>query len=145
MDESYDIPNELYLDLEAFVCHLYGGKGNNVDKLRSEIFWKTLRTKDRVIELSLLPPCRKSLMLHIKRSNYISRIWRQAEVDMMVIEKPSDHGWNEDLSLCWPSQFLPDCLVSDVDVSQDNVTEYDFDTDSEDEVVSDEANSDIEE
>ena len=36
--ESYDIANESYIDLGAFACHLYGEKGNDVDKQRTEIF-----------------------------------------------------------------------------------------------------------
>ena len=58
---SYEIDERVFSELEAFVCNLYGGKGNDANQLRSNIFWRVLKTKNRIIDLSLLPPCRMSL------------------------------------------------------------------------------------
>ena len=120
--------------MEKFVCSLYGGKGDDVNKLRAEIFWKTWNKKGQVIDLSLLPPCRSSLRLHIQRSNYIARIWRQANLDVMDLEPPQNHGWNEDYSLKWPSVMVPEDIVRSIEDELDQDEENnDYDTDSEDE------------
>ena len=137
---DYEVSKQLYKDLETFVCRLYGGKGDDVNELCSEIFWRTLKTKKRIINLTLLPPCRMSLHLHIRRSNYIARIWRQTETDMMELENPKDHGWNDDFSLQWPEDVFPTDVMRQLD---DEITEEsDYDTDSDDEVDQDEDEDD---
>ena len=52
--------------LKEFVCHLYEGKGKSVDELRYKKFENVYRTKNKIQDLSLLPPCRRSLVLHLK-------------------------------------------------------------------------------
>ena len=134
---SYDISEQLYLDMERYVCSLYGGKGDDVNKLRAEIFWRTWNKKGQVIDLSVLPPCRSSLHLHIQRSNYIARIWRQANKDMMDLQPPQSHGWNEDFSLKWPNVIIPEDVVRSIDEElgqhEENDADDIYDTDSEDE------------
>ena len=62
--------------LEEFVCHLYGGKGKSVDELKYKKFESVYRAKNKIQDLSLLPPCRRSLVLYLKRANYIARMWK---------------------------------------------------------------------
>ena len=45
------------------------------------------KNKKRVIDIFHLPPCRSSLKLHARGSNYIAKIWRQA--DQKIIWKSS--------------------------------------------------------
>ena len=52
--------------LEEFVCHLYGGKGKSVDELKYKKFESVYRAKNKIQDLSLLPPCRRSLVLYLK-------------------------------------------------------------------------------
>ena len=134
LGESYEISEQMYKDLETFVCRLYGGKGDDVNKLRSEIFWRTLKKKGQVIDLSLLPPCRISLHLHTRRSNFIARIWRQADRDMMELEVPQDHGWNDDFSLEWPQDMFPEDVIKEIVTDSNEESDYDTDSDSNDEV-----------
>ena len=54
------------------------------------------KNKKRVIDIFHLPPCRSSLKLHARGSNYIAKIWRQADQKIMVFESPQQHEWNED-------------------------------------------------
>ena len=134
LGKSYEVSEELHKEMEKFVCSLYGGKGDNINKLYPEIFWKTWNKKGQVIDLSLPPPCRSSLRLHIQRSNYIARIWRQANLDVMDLEPPQNHGWNEDYSLKWPSVMVPEDIVRSIEDELDQDEENnDYDTDSEDE------------
>ena len=85
---TYEVSDQLVKQLEAYVCALYGIKGTNVDEARNFMFWNRLKKRKKVIGLSMLPPCKKSLLLHIKLSNYISGIWRQASVAEMDIQDP---------------------------------------------------------
>ena len=104
------------------------------EKVRMSTSWRTYKKKGQVIDLSLLPPCRSSLHLHIQRSNYIVRIWRQESMDMIDLQPPQRHGWNEDLSLKWPEVIVPENVVKEIDKELDLNEESHYDTDSEDEV-----------
>ena len=73
--------------------------------------WKTLRKKNRIIDLLLLPPCNDSLKLHVNRSNYVAKIWRQSEKDIIAYDDPQKHGWNGDFSLQWVTKILPTEVV----------------------------------
>ena len=61
-------------------------------------------------------------------------IWRQASMDMMDLQPPQHHGWNEDLSLKWPELIVPEDVVKEIDEELGQNEESDYDTDSEDEV-----------
>ena len=51
--------------LEEFICLLYGSRRvKKVDDLRHQLFQKTYQQKNKIIDLSLLPPCQQTLRLH---------------------------------------------------------------------------------
>ena len=111
LGNSWEINEDNLRVFEEFVCHLYGGKGKSVDKLRYNKFEVVYRKKNRIQDLSLLPPCLRSLLLHLKRSNYIARIWKlcfQAVIDFQDI---SNHGWNSDGTIKWTTEEFPDDVV----------------------------------
>ena len=94
--------------LEKFVYSLYCEKRlSSVNRVQKIIFWRSYSRDNKVIDLSLLPPCQTSLERHIRRANYVARIWRQASHPMMNIQDPQFHGWNEDLSTDWISLPYP--------------------------------------
>ena len=65
------IPDILMIALENFVFRVYGDKRNTSEKdARATIFWKKFNRTNTAIDLSLLPPCRRSLVKHAKRENY---------------------------------------------------------------------------
>eukprot|EP00794_Sanderia_malayensis_P000672 gene671-biopygen976 len=98
--------------LERFVCRIYGEKRLSlVNEVRKKIFWKNYSGESRITDLSLLPPCQSSLLLHIKRANYVARIWRQASIPIMEIEDPSYHGWQEDLTENWVTVPFPEDIT----------------------------------
>ena len=76
LKNSWKINEDNLRVFEEFACHLYGGKGKSVDKLRYNKFEAVYRKKNKIQDFSLLPPCLRSLLLHLKRSNYIARIWK---------------------------------------------------------------------
>ena len=98
--------------LERFICRLYGEKRlTSVNEVRKKVFWKNYSRENRITDLSLLPPCQSSLFLHIKRANYVARIWRQASTPIMEIEDPKHHGWQEDLTEEWVTVPFPEDIT----------------------------------
>ena len=95
--------------LEKFVCSLYGEKLlSSVNRVRKIIFWLSYSKDNKVVDLSLLPPCQTSFERHIRRANYVARIWRQASHPMIHIHDPQFHDCNENLSTDWISVPYPE-------------------------------------
>ena len=69
LGNSWEINEDNLRVFEEFVCHLYCGKGKSFDKLRYNKFEAVCRIKNKIQDLSLLLPCLRSLLLHLKRSN----------------------------------------------------------------------------
>ena len=65
-------------------------------------------TKNKIVDMSTLPPCRRVLFLDDKRANYIASIWKKATVAKPVPSTITDHGRNEDGSLTWTSEIFPE-------------------------------------
>ena len=67
-------------------------------------------------------------------------------MDMMEMEVPQEHGWNDDFSLQWPDEIIPEDVIREVDIDSEPNEESDYNTDSEDEVEdtdSDEADDEL--
>ena len=77
------INEDLVASLEKSVCRLYGVKRLTcINSTRKKIFWRNFARDEGIADLSLLPPCESSLLLHISRANYVARIWRQASLPL---------------------------------------------------------------
>ena len=67
------------------------------------------------IDLSLLPPCRDALRIHIKRANYQALIWHQVDQAVPCIPQLDGHGWDTEhkkLESKWTEgDLLPQELV----------------------------------
>ena len=108
--------------LEEFLCHLYGGKSKSVDELIYKKLESVCRTKNKIQDLSLFSPCRRSLVLHLKRANYIARIWKlcfQAIIDFQDI---SNHGWNSHGTIHWTTEEFPDDIIEVLTNEDDSET-----------------------
>ena len=111
LGQASDASENLIAGLEKFVCSLYGEKRlTSVDDARRKIFWKNFTRDEKITDLSSLPPCRSSLLLHIKRANLVARTWRQAAQPMIVQDDPTMHGWKDDFSCEWVSEAYPEDL-----------------------------------
>ena len=82
--DSWQISEDLFLQMEAFTCLLYGGKEVScVNDLRyNKIRGKCCSTGETFdastnIDLGVLPPCRNCLREHLKRVNYGVGIWKK--------------------------------------------------------------------
>ena len=127
-------------DLEAFTCLMYGERSGvkGINKLRYTMFMthytpqNKLLSSDSGMDLSLLPPCRSSLQMHVTRVNYQMLIWNQADVPYPELQRPyQGHGWDlqgNRLEYKWTKeQMLPKELI-DLVLDQD---EGDKDRDDE--------------
>ena len=90
------VPSEAQQKVENFVCRLYSAKANTVNGARYELY-KNGRTS------SALPPNDDALNLHLKRSVYQTRIWRDVSQQLTEVS-PVGSGWclsDGQLSLKW--------------------------------------------
>ena len=84
-----------------FVASLYRCDTSDIDEARYTSFIRmTMGTSDKIVDqikrcnCALLPPCTKTLTKHIKRSNYVAKMWRRAdEFDPTDGDNPLDYGW----------------------------------------------------
>ena len=49
-------------------------------------------TSYNVVDISLLPPCRENLKMHVRRANYQAPIWKKADQATPSIPGPDGHG-----------------------------------------------------
>ena len=125
-------------DLEKFTCKIYGGTViSNIDTLRylkaKERFrfhakgTRLVFEKDNA-DLSLLPPCRTSLQLHIDRANYQTYVWKQSLNAYPELPSLEENGWkleNGQLAMRWgynmfPSELEEVLIQSAEDTDSDN-------------------------
>jgi len=88
--------------LEKFVCRMYHPSKptyTDLNRLRVDCFRQKFHPRASTVlsntdgmDLSLLPPCRASLRMHILRSNYKTYIWKMALVPKPDIVSPIVHG-----------------------------------------------------
>ena len=99
----------LQSDLETFVCLLFGSKRiKKVNDLRHHLYKKKFEgQEEKVIDLSLLPPCSDSLQLHIFRSAYVARRWRLSIQSNFEEPDKKHHGWNDDGRIQWVRKAFP--------------------------------------
>ena len=76
---------------------------------------------NKVIDLTLLPPCKTSLNLHLQRCNYIALIWKCS-------------GWNLNFDIKWCKDIftteIKDLLIENF-VEDDKFNDYEVGTDEE--------------
>ena len=80
---------------EKFVCSLYGNQRiTSVNELRYKMFMQRFEKDNKIIDLSLLPPCKSNLKLHVIRANYVAWIYRNACNLIVQPGPPENAGWN---------------------------------------------------
>lgn len=104
---SWELEEELADALEEYVCLLYGSRKKKVNDVRSEIFERKHVNQRKVIDISHLPPCRTTLLLHSKRANVIAKIWNSSHEPMLEEPDFTHNGWNSSLEICWMDEAFP--------------------------------------
>ena len=124
--------NELLDSLEKFVCCLYGkSRAENVNDVRHRIFSTTYQQKNKIIDLSLLPPCKQALRLHSLRCNYVAKIWKSLHISNLELPSISRHGWNEECEIQWIENAFPGDIEDILAVSEDEEDDEEYNGDSE--------------
>ncbi len=71
------------------------------------------------VDMSSMPPCKRSLVQHVQRVNYQVGIWKRSYIAEPDIPDPEGHNWRiaEELlqPLWYDGQEIPDQLVEDTD------------------------------
>ena len=96
---------------------------------------KTIQSASKV-DLARLPPCRRSLIPHIRRVNFRAAQWKNSHVTMLDIPPAIEHGWaqsGEFLEPVWSEgPVLPSSLEDILAGSPGDDSSSDEDTDNED-------------
>ena len=108
LGNDWEPDQETIAEIEEFTCFMYGYPHiKNIDKVRSVKIRKMTGGKDvtlktvKKVDMSKLPPCRRSLLPHIRRVNYRVAQWKRSHLLAPAIPTPSEkHGW------CQREQFL---------------------------------------
>ena len=127
LGESWHMDAFLLDDVEAFTCAMYGRSNfTNVDDLRFYMLKEKCQNEtispNTNIDLSAIPPCRKSLKQHARRANFQIGIWKRAHApDPYIPDASSGHGWhlcNGTLQPLWTEEeeelTLPDSVINDI-------------------------------
>ena len=94
LGDKWSVDQEVTDELEAFTCLMYGyAREKSVNSVWRKMVGvnKELTTKSKV-DLSLLPTCRDSLVLHIARVNYRLAHYKRAHKAIFLRPNPYDPG-----------------------------------------------------
>ena len=127
---------------EEYVCNLFGKKQKDINKVRYTIFRNVYEKKGKIQDLSLLPPCRQSLLLHCRRSNYIAKVRRSCFDTETDFDDISNHRWSNDAEIFWMDTAIPEqietILPDEDEDSEDELDLPDVDADADESSDSDE-------
>ena len=119
-----DVTEELISAAEEYVCALYGKpKVKDVNEARSKIFGEKYKKKKKVVELSLLPPCKENLKYHLVRSNYIAKLMRSTSLST-IVDEFAEHGWTAMGEPIWSQDHMPED-IRDILQESDDLTSDD--------------------
>ena len=104
----------------------------------------------RNVDMSSLPPCKRSLVQHVRRVNYQVGVWRRAHLPESNIANPiPDHGWemkDDQIQPLWfEGEIMPINLVDileqelskeneDISDTGDSTSEIESDIDSSEDI-----------
>ena len=93
LGNSWGLIEETINSFEEYICHLYRKKSTSVSKVRFEKFQATYKVQNKIPDLLILPPCKQLLVLHLKRANYIAKLWKSLLIPRIESPDITGHGW----------------------------------------------------
>ena len=78
LGSALELAASTYEILEEYVCLLFGSRKRKVNDVRYDIFHRKYSNKNKIVDLSLLPPCQSTLKLHSNPANFVAKIWKSA-------------------------------------------------------------------
>lgn len=115
LGSEFDLPDALLVELEEFVCNLYGQPGKDINQVRYKLFCSSTASEQS------LPPCRNALLQHTKRCNYQAAVHMRALSPYINAPSPDGNGWSiteGSINIVWMTQpSAPDSLIQCVSCS----------------------------
>ena len=94
-------------------------KNETVNPARAEIFTSKCGNENKNINLSFLPPCESTLLLHVKRANYVAKLWKTCLDRDLTQPKIQNYGWLDSGAIQCVEEVFPedyrDCLNMDME------------------------------
>jgi hypothetical protein len=101
-----------------------------VDFARYQLFMKKHATPKKVVDLSLLPPCKQVLRLHAASANAIAAMWKSSTIPEINLSGIINVGSYFDMLIQWTENDFRDILL---DSDHDNIDiDMGIDEESED-------------
>jgi len=141
LGQDWQLSEEIKIALENYVCKLYGSKKSDINEARFDIFIQKHASKNKIIDLSILHPCKSSLYLHIERSNFVAKIWKSASINVVNPPNIAYHGWNEKAEIQWIDEPFPS-EITELLIQDECDSEEEYGSDVESNVDSDESDID---
>ncbi len=143
LGDSWDIPDDLLVEVEELTCALYGKpRFKSVNELRFHLLKAKCGNKETIdykknIDFGTFPPCKASLLEHVRRVNYQVAIWKHAHIALPEVPSPAEnHGWvwkDDVLEPLWTSgSILPQKLVDILDEGNADTEDRNSDVDDSD-------------
>ena len=63
--------------------------------------------KGVMIDLSIIPPCQLTRLLHMETANYVARLWKLTGCSLLIPPSPVGYGWDQDGDIQWIEEMLP--------------------------------------
>ena len=132
MGQWDDLPDNMETIIEGHLCQLYGAKdgSTNINSIRYKKFIESYSPKNALIDcntgkdVTLLPPCHRELVQHLKRANYQCRIWQQSHKNYPVLPNPIFHGYRKQDDVLVPhwhdGDVVPMSLIEMIDETDEN-------------------------
>ena len=124
LGDSVEVTSNIVSGLASFTCALYGMQNlTNVDDVRYAMFQQKYAPKydndplDKIkgINPSSMPPCHSVLINKIRRTNYVTTLWKKARLPRPCELKAEDHGWKLNASVYrinwFDSEQLPQNII----------------------------------
>ena len=103
-----NLSEDLFESLEEYTALLYGVKSKSINEARWKIFEnKKHKRHNKIIDLSLLPPCKSVLRLHSKRGNAVAYLWRNASNPTIEFPSLTENGWTTTGDIEWIEEPFP--------------------------------------
>ena len=118
--------DEIFNQLQEYVCLLYSRKTKNVNEARWQLFKQKHEKENKIIDLGSLPPCEAVLRLHTKRVNAVAYLWRRAADPLVEFPPLEENGWMSDGQIFWTEDAFPDDIE---DLLTDEIYDYEFGSD----------------
>ena len=105
--------------------------------MRYDIFHRKYSNENKIVDLSLLPPCQSVLKLHSNRASFVAKIWKSAGDPHLPLPDISLHRWTDKCKIQRMHKAFPnnieELLLDDNDEETASQFVADDDTDNDNE------------